>query len=77
MKLLEFTRPDIATGFYDPAEDRMERRVPSDTRKPVITLRKINRLKKMRALKTLERIKRQDVLAVMYGQPVETAPSGF
>lgn len=69
MKLFELDQNDISTGYYDPNEDKINGRSLSDTRKPKITLRKINRLKKMRALRQLEKLKRQDLLSVMYGAP--------
>lgn len=69
MKLFEFEEQDIATGYYDPAADNIQKRKLSDTRKPVLRLRDINRLKKMRALQQLERLEREDLLAVMYAQP--------
>lgn len=75
MKLLEFMNAEeLSTGYYDPAEDRFNRRELSDTRKPIITLRHLNRLKKMRALKKLEQLQREDILGIMYGIPEE--PSG-
>lgn len=67
MKLIEFAEQDLATGFYDPAEDKINQRHLGDTRKPKLTLRHLNRLKKMRALKQLEALKREDVLTIMYG----------
>lgn len=69
MRLVEFNDQEIATGYYDPAEDNLNRRELDDTRKPVLTLRHLNRLKKMRALRTLENLKREDLLAIMYGAP--------
>ncbi|RYD47113.1 MAG: hypothetical protein EOP83_28560 [Verrucomicrobiaceae bacterium] len=69
MKLFELDQNDVSTGYYDPNEDKINGRALGDTRKPKITLRKINRLKKMRALRQLESLKRQDLLAVMYGVP--------
>lgn len=76
MKLFELAEDEIDTGYYDPAEDRFERRSLGDTRKPVLTLRKLNRLKKMRALHTLDDMKRQDLLGVMYGIPEDDAGGG-
>ena len=68
---------ELSTGFYDPAEDRYTRRELSDTRKPKLTLRDLNRLKKMRALKQLEQLQRQDILGVMYGIPDEPPGGGM
>jgi len=74
MKLFELEDNDVLTGYYDPAEDELNIRHTTDTRKPLLTLRHINRLKKMRALKKLEDLKRQDLLGVLYA-PAE-APAG-
>lgn len=71
MKLFELENTEVSTGYYDPSQDGINSRKLSDTRKPVLSLRKINRLKKMRALKQLDDLKRQDLLAVMYGVPDE------
>lgn len=69
MKLLEFIDTnDIAPGYYNPSQDDINRRKISDTRKPKLTLRGLNRLKKMQALKQLEALKREDLLTIMYGE---------
>ncbi len=68
MKLFEFLDDDdLQTGYYDPAEDKVNKRELNDTRKPVLTLKHLNKLKKMRALRMLEKLKREDLLAIMYG----------
>jgi hypothetical protein len=78
VKLLEFMNAEeLSTGFYDPSADKFNRRELSDTRKPVLTLRHLNRLKKMRALKQLEELQRQDILGIMYGIPDEPAGGGM
>lgn len=69
MKLFELEQQDFETGYYDPNEDKVNQRLPTDTRKPVLTLKHLNRLKKMRAVQKLENLKRQDLLKIMYGQP--------
>jgi hypothetical protein len=70
VRLDEFLNKDeISTGYYDPSEDNVTKRKLNDTRKPVLTLKHLNKLKKMRALRMLEKLKREDLLAVMYGQP--------
>jgi predicted RNA-binding protein with PUA-like domain len=76
VKLLEFQQEEIATGYYDPAADKIERRELDDTRKPVLKLRDLNRLKKMRALQQLERLKREDLLAIMYAAPEDGGGMG-
>lgn len=69
MKLFELAEEDLETAIYDPAQDQVTARELGQTRRARVTLRKINRLKKMRALKQLEKLKRQDLLAAMYGTP--------
>jgi hypothetical protein len=72
VRLDEFlTQDEMETGYYDPAEDKFNKRELNDTRKPTLTLKHLNKLKKMRALRTLEKLKREDLLAIMYGQPEE------
>jgi hypothetical protein len=83
MRLLEFLdQQDYETAIYDPAQDEVSRRVPNDTRKPVLTLRHLNRLKRIRALNKVEGLKREDLFSVMYAAPDESAggmggPPGF
>jgi hypothetical protein len=78
MKLFELEMGEVATGYYDPSQDNVTARKLGDTRRPSLTLRKLNRLKKMRAMRTLEKLKRQDLLAVMYGQPeADQGPGGM
>lgn len=43
----------------------------SDTRKPGLTLKHLNKLKKIQAVRQLDTIKRNSLLSVMYGQPEE------
>lgn len=71
MKIFEFDKSEVSTGYYDPARDEFNKRHVDDTRKPVLTLAALNRLKKMRALRKLEKLKRQDLLGVMYSAPAE------
>ena len=85
MKIFEFSQQgdeivnnagnEVGTGYYDPAADTLNARKLTDTRKAVLTLADLNRLKKMRALKKLEKHKRQDLLGIMYAAP-EAPPGG-
>jgi hypothetical protein len=83
VKLVEFLdQQDLETAYYDPSEDELETRTPSDTRKQKLTLKHLNRLKKVRALRKLENLKREDLLGIMYAAPDESsggmgAPPGF
>lgn len=65
MKLDDMFRD--SNGYYDPTDDEFTRRSISDTRKPALKLRDLNKLKKIRAMRKLERLKRQDLLSTMYG----------
>jgi hypothetical protein len=76
MKLFELDQQDFETGYYDPTEDKVNIRLPTDTRKPLLTLKHLNRLKKMRAVQKLENLKRQDLLKIMYGLPKEESGGG-
>lgn len=77
MKIYEFDQREVETGYYDPASDDMSKRNLDDTRKPLLTLAILNRLKRMRALKKLEALKRQDLLSVMYAAPEADAGGGM
>ena len=77
MRLLEFLdQQDIETALYDPAADEVGMRVPNDTRKPILTLKDINRLKRIRALDKLKNLKREDLLGLMYAAPEEEGGMG-
>lgn len=77
MKLYELDGSDLETAYYDPAEDKVNARLPTDTRKAKLTLRALNRLKKMRALRRLEGLKRQDLFGVMYAEPDQGGGGGM
>lgn len=64
--LLEDSDPK-QTGHYDPEDDQFNRTEMSDTRRPRLTLRHINKLKKLRATKDLENAKKEGLLGIMYG----------
>jgi hypothetical protein len=75
MRLKEFSDPNMA---YDPAQDVNNKRTLSDTRKPRLTLRHINKLRKMREAKKLEMADGESNYASMYGMPEEdTSQSPF
>ncbi len=78
MKLLELLdQQDYQTAYYDPSQDVVNAKNMNDTRKPILTLKHLNRLKRIRALKKLEDLKRQDLLGIMYGLPAEDAAGGL
>jgi len=76
MKLVEFDDGQMPLGVYDPREDEVDTQQMDDTRKPRLTLKDLNRLKKLRAFRKLEDLKRQDYLAVIYGQGDEDDEGG-
>lgn len=43
----------------------------SDTRKPKLTLKHLNKLKKIQSVRKLDSARRNSLLSVMYGQPEE------
>jgi len=57
-----------APTMYDPDADVLGTADLMDTRKDKLTLRDLNKLKKLRAFRKLEMLKRQDSLAIIYGQ---------
>ena len=64
---------EIETKYYDAADDKFSQAQPTDTRKPRLTLRNLNKLKKMRAAQELENAMREDTLEIIYGTPAEEA----
>lgn len=59
--------------FYNPEEDKLDHRSPEDTRKPVLTLKELNKLRKYREIKKAENIDRKDFIRTMYAQPAASA----
>lgn len=73
MKIVEFmnnvdSESIKQPGMYNPQEDEVAKAAKNDTRKNILTLKDLNRLKKLRAFRRLESLKDQDSLALMYGQ---------
>lgn len=58
-------------GRYEPARDTINVRSVSDTRKPKLTLRMLNRIRKIRATRELEMAQMQDLLRLMFNPPAE------
>jgi hypothetical protein len=79
MRILEFFKPEDTNtqGYYDPNADKFNAHHPDDTRKKGLLLKDINRLKKMRAQQKLEALKREDLLAVMYGTADDQGGGGM
>lgn len=74
MNLLEL----YESGAYDPSEDKIAKREISNTRKPILTLNHINKLRKMRESKKLDLAQRKKFWTKMYGTPADDiAPPMF
>ena len=61
---------EIILEYYDPAGDNHRKIKKSDTRRPRLTLRHLNKLRKVRELKKLEDGERKKFIPVMYRNPV-------
>lgn len=62
---------ELDPTFRNNNDDHFMQRRLHDSRKPVITLRELNKLKKMRAAKDLENMNRNGFLQTIYGIPTE------
>lgn len=75
MKLQElFESP--TQGIYD-AEDDQRRYSLSDTRKPKVTLRHLNKLRKYREFRKIQDEERNQVVSVVYAAPPADAGGGM
>lgn len=52
--------------FYNPEQDQLDHRAPDDTRKSVLTLEELNKLRKYRAIKQSEEIEHDKFVRTMY-----------
>lgn len=57
--------------FYNPENDKVDYRNIDDTRKPILTLAQLNKLRKIREIKRAEEIEHSKFVRVMY---TATAP---
>ena len=62
--------------FYEPAHDEIQQRHKSDTRKKMLSLEEVGKLRKIRALKKLESEKHKKLAQQMYRKPSADAPPG-
>jgi len=82
MKIKDFEKSEIKEdqSFFDlsmnirqdPTEDEHVQQHGEDGKKPVITLRHINKLKRMKAAERKEHDSRKKLLNLMYAIPTET-----
>lgn len=57
--------------FYNPEDDKVDYRSQNDTRKPVLTLEQLNKLRKIREIKKAEAIEHEKFVRVMYAAPAQ------
>lgn len=55
--------------YYDPAQDDHYKMQKSDTRRPRLTLRHLNKLRKVRELKKMEDGEQKKFIPTMYSAP--------
>lgn len=76
MKLNElFESDDFGQPSMKTTNDKLAQLKIDDTRKPKITLKKLNSLRKLREFKKFEDLKRQSLVSIMYGGGGDTGPS--
>ena len=59
--------------FYEPADDQETLRSPTDTRKPKLTLKELNKLRKVREIAKAEELEHNKFVKVMYAAPAPEA----
>lgn len=67
----------IINEHYFPEDDKHNQIEMSDTRRPRLTLRHLNKLRKIQELKRLETEAHSDFVKTMYGTPAEGDEPGF
>ena len=58
--------------FYNPENDEFASRQMDDTRKPMVTLEQLNKLRKVREIKRAEEIEHNKFVRVMYAVPQQS-----
>ena len=66
---------DLLVEFYEPSDDKLSNEELSDTRRPRLTLRHLNKLRKMRDMQAIERQERSEFVKTMYGDAGAVAPT--
>lgn len=72
MKLTEMFQSDFGENPQKTDKDKLATRLLNDTRKPKITLAKLNQLRKLREFKKFQKMKRTSLINIMYGKPAST-----
>lgn len=63
--------------FYSPEDDQGARRSITDTRKSILTLKELNKLRKYREIKTAEEAEHDNFVRTMYAQPTGDTQGGL
>ena len=66
MRINEYIEPELMYRFSDEPQDIFKK---SDTRRPRLTLKHLNKLRKMRDLHRIEQLKRDKTVAWVYRIP--------
>ena len=74
---IEETYKRIINEHYAPEDDKANQASLSDTRRPRLTLRHLNKLRKIQELKRLENDAHDEFVKTMYGTPVEGGEPEF
>lgn len=72
----ELLENEFIAPKHDPNKD-YRKAEHSDTRKPRLTLKEINKLKKIRAVHQLEKVKKAKIVTTMYGLSGDDDGSSF
>jgi len=67
----------IINEHYEPNDDKMNQASMSDTRRPKLTLRHLNKLRKIQELKKLESESHAEFVRTMYADPEEGGEPEF
>lgn len=67
---------ELEPQFQNPNKDVLQQRQIYNSRKPVVTLLALNKLKKMRAAKDLENLMRADFLQIIYSPEEQSGGGG-
>lgn len=69
MKLVDLFESDFGENGVAGTNDQIATRNLDDTRKPKITLSKLNKLRKLRELKRFHDLKNDSLVGIMYSKP--------
>ena len=63
--------------FYEPAKDTVQQRHKTDTRKKMLSLEELGKLRKIRELKKAENLEQEEFASIMYAKAAQTPASDF